>query len=154
MYRAPRPSGRRPQKRRTRGRGNALDAQVLARPSESSLDLINNEQQAVLVTDATETLEVALGSGDVSSLSEDGLNQDRGGVAGCGFLLQEELELCSEELGKEGWGKGGRRGGETHAVEGVLDEVVVRGRVRETELVPVGVGSGEDAGLYNTQKRE
>lgn len=39
--------------------------------------------------------------------------------------------------------------GRTYAVEGVLNELVVRGRVRKTKLVPVRVRGGEDARLQN-----
>lgn len=42
-----------------------------------------------------------------------------------------------------------REGGKaTHAVESVLDELVVRSRVRETHLVPVGVRGCENARLW------
>lgn len=43
--------------------------------------------------------------------------------------------------------EGRREGKATHAVESVLDELIVRGRVRETHLVPVGIRGRENARL-------
>lgn len=68
--------------------------QVLSGPSETSLDLINDEKDAIVIADLAKTLEVSLGSGDVSSLAENGLDDESGGVAGGGLLLEEEVELC------------------------------------------------------------
>lgn len=68
------------------------DSQVLSSSSETGLNLVDDEQDAVLVADLPQSLEVALGSGDVSSLSENGLENERSGVASSGLLLEEELE--------------------------------------------------------------
>lgn len=73
------------------------NSQVLSSPSEAGLDLVNDEQDAVVVANLPQALEVTLGRGDVTSLAENGLDDEGGGVAGSGLLLEEELELreCS-----------------------------------------------------------
>lgn len=73
-----------------------------------------------------QTLEECLGRGDVPALSENGLDDDRGGVRGRGLLLQKQLERT------EGCGRERFRG--DGCGEGVL--------------VPVREGDGEGAGLY------
>lgn len=146
--------------------GRSVHAQVLARAAEPSLDLVDDQEDAVLVADAAQALEVALGRRDVAALAEDGLDDERGRVARRRLLLEEELELRAGEEGGaesalgsarrcESVGRGTQRvGGGTYAVQGVLDELLVGGRVREAELVPVRVGRGEDAGLRGAGGRE
>jgi hypothetical protein len=106
-------------------RRRGKDAQVLSGATETGLNLVDDEKDAVVVTDLAETFEVALGGRNVTSLTENRLDDESGGVARGGLLLEEELET----------------------VEGLLDEVVVGGGVGKTELVPVRVRGGEDAGL-------
>jgi len=67
-----------------------------------------------------------------SSLTEDGLDDESGGVTRSRLLLEEELE----------------------AVESVLDELVVRGGVRKSKLMPVGVGGSENSGLSGMAKSQ
>lgn len=73
--------------------GGGPHLQGLSGPTEASLDLVGNEEHVVLVADPAEALEVALRGGDVTTLTEDRLNQDRSGVSWCRLLLEEELEL-------------------------------------------------------------
>jgi len=53
----------------------------------------------VLVADAAQALEVALGRRDVAALAEDGLDDERCRVARRRLLLEEELELRAGEEG-------------------------------------------------------
>lgn len=82
----------------------------------------------MLVADLPQSLKVALGGRDVTSLAENGLENKGGGITGGSVLLEEELE----------------------AVQSLLDKLVVRGRVRKAKLVPVRVRSREDTGLLCT----
>jgi len=99
--------------------------QVLSSSSETSLNFIDDEEDTVLIADLSQSFEVTLRCGDVSSLTEDGFEDESGGVSRSGLLLEEKLE----------------------AVEGLFDEFVVRGGVRNTELMPVRVRSSENTGL-------
>jgi len=76
-----------------------VHAQVLARAAEPSLDLVDDQEDAVLVADAAQALEVALGRRDVAALAEDGLDDERCRVARRRLLLEEELELRAGEEG-------------------------------------------------------
>lgn len=83
----------------------------------------------MLVTDLPQPLEVSLGSGDVTSLAENGFEYESGGVSRCSLLLEEEFET----------------------VEGLFDELIVRGRVRYSKLMPVRVRGSENTGLKEEQ---
>lgn len=49
------------------------------------------------------------------------------------------------------FGRFGRDGKATHAIEGILDKLVVGGGVRQAQLVPVRVGGREDTRLFRTK---
>jgi hypothetical protein len=102
-----------------------LDGKVLSGPSETSLDLVGDHQDAVLVADFSDVLEVSGRGGDVASLSDDGLDEDGGGVLGSGLLEEEVVELEA----------------------GLSDELLLRGLLGDAHGVPVREGGGEDAGL-------
>ena len=74
------------------GRGGA---QVLPGPSETGLDLVDDEEDVVLVADGAEALEVALRGSDVAAFSEDGFDDDARRVGRSTLLLQQEFELWS-----------------------------------------------------------
>lgn len=73
--------------------GAERDSQVLSGPSESSLDFVDDEKDAIVIADLAKALEEALGSGDVTSLAENGLDDEGGGVTGSSLLLEKKLEL-------------------------------------------------------------
>ena len=93
------------------------------------MNFVDNEEDAVLVANLPQSLEVTLGSGNVSSFSENGFENESSGVTRSGLLLEEELE----------------------AEEGLLNEFVIRGSVVETELMPVRVRSGENTRLRDKE---
>lgn len=70
-----------------------LDGKVLSRTSEPSLHLVDDEEEAIAVANLAHALEVARKSGNVASLTENGLDDDAGRVARGSLLLEEELEL-------------------------------------------------------------
>lgn len=74
-----------------------MHAQVLAGTAETGLDFVDDEQQAVLVANAAQALEVALRRRDVAALAEYGLDEDRRSVPRCGLLLQQKLKLGGRE---------------------------------------------------------
>jgi hypothetical protein len=56
------------------------------------LDFVDNEEDAVLVANLPQSLEVSLRSRDVSSFSENGFENESSGITRSGFLLEEKLE--------------------------------------------------------------
>lgn len=68
-----------------------FDREELASPTESTLDFVDDQKYTVLVADFSQALQVSGGRWNVTTFSEDGLDEDGGGVSGSGLLLQEKF---------------------------------------------------------------
>jgi hypothetical protein len=66
---------------------------VLARPTETRLDFIENEKQTVRVANVSQACQERRGRGDVASLADDRFDDDGGRVLGRRLLRENEFEL-------------------------------------------------------------
>ena len=68
-----------------------LDRPHLAGPPGAGLDLVGDEQDAVLVADPAQALEEAVLGDDVAALALDRLDDDRGDLVGRRQLVEQDL---------------------------------------------------------------
>ena len=106
-----------------------FDGKVLSSPSETTLDLVNDEHDTMLVTNLSETLQELWGSRNVTTLADNRLDDDSSGIFRCRLLRKEKVELVKTECGKFLGGSFFRAG----------------------KLVPVWEGKRENAGLSTMQ---
>lgn len=70
-----------------------FDKEHVTRAAHAGLYFVGDEEDVVLIADFAQTVEEGRGSRHVSAFTEDGLQDDGGGVGGRGLLLQGELDL-------------------------------------------------------------
>lgn len=102
-----------------------LDHKHLPRPPKSTLHLVDDQQDVVLVADLPKRLEKLRRCRDVAAFADERLDEDGSGVFGAGLLSEEERELI-ETVGDEG-------------VDGCVGGDIL--------LVPVREWDAENAGL-------
>lgn len=71
-----------------------LDGKVFSSSTEASLDLVDDEEDTIIVANLAETLNVAGWCWNVSTLAENGLDDEASGITRGSLLLEKELQLA------------------------------------------------------------